>query len=259
MSSKAIGGPEASSMSLMAHLVELRNRIFICVVVVTVGAIIGWFLFDPVIQFLTRPLVELCKQQKCLNALSGGDFLNTEVLDPFKTRMKLSVFIGIAIAMPVILFQIWRFIAPGLYANERKYSLAFIAPAMILFLSGATLAYYVLPVSLNWLQGVGGGHFQAAYSASSFVTLVGWMMLAFGVAFEFPVILVGLMAIHVLKVSTLTHQWRYFIAGIAVLAGVITPSGDPFTFMFMAIPMVVLYLISIVIGIVMERARRRRA
>lgn len=256
MTPKPIESPE-SSMSLMAHLVELRNRIFKCVVAVAVGAVAGWFLFDPVIEFLTRPLIELCRHQKCLDAVSEGRFLNTEVLDPFSTRLKLSMFIGVAIAMPVLLWQLWRFIAPGLYSNEKKYSLAFIGPALVLFLAGAYTAYFVLPVSLDWLQGVGGGHFEAAYSASSFVTLLGWMMLAFGVSFEFPVVLVGLMSIKVLKVHTIIRQWRYYVAGITVVAGVITPTGDPFTFMFMAIPMIVLYGVSILIGLVMERARRR--
>ena len=257
MSSKNQATPAASSMSLMAHLVELRNRLFKCFLMVALGALLGWFLFSPVLNILTRPLIDLCKHQRCIEGAQHGRFLNTDILDPLTTRIKISMYIGIVVAMPVLLWQLWRFIAPGLYANERKYSLAFIGPALVLFLFGCFTAYFILPVSLNWLQGVGGSHFEAGYSASSFVTLLGWMMIAFGAAFEFPVVLVGLMAVRILKVQVLIKQWRYFIAGITVVAAVITPTADPFTFMFMAIPMVVLYGISIIIGLGMERARRQ--
>lgn len=257
MSKKPAPHPENSSMSLMGHLIELRNRIFICAIAITIGAVVGWWLFIPIFNVLTHPIAELCRHHSCL--LPDGKVQNLDPLDPFTTRIKLSTYIGIGIAMPVLLWQIWRFVAPGLYSNERKYTLAFIGPALLLFLSGAAVAYYVLPVSLDWLQGIGGAKFVAAYDSGKFVTLVAWMMLAFGAAFEFPVILVALMSMRILKVKTLIHQWRYAVAGIAIVAGVVTPTADPFTFLFLAIPMVVLYGISIVIGIFMERARSPRA
>ncbi len=240
----------------MAHLVELRNRLMKCAIAVAIGAVLGWYLFDPVFQFLTEPLKKLCESQACIDSAKSGNVINYDPLDPFTTRLKLSAYIGIGVAMPVLLWQLWKFVAPGLYQNEKKYALAFIGPALVLFFSGAYIAYYVLPVSLDWLQGVGNGHFEVAYTADKFITLVGWMMLAFGIAFEFPVILVALMAINVLKVRTLLKQWRYFVAGIAVVSGAITPTGDPFTFLFLALPMVALYGVSILIGMVIERARR---
>jgi len=255
MSSKHPANPDDSSMSLMAHLVELRNRFLKVAIAVAVAAVAGWFLFDPVFNVLTHPIVDLCKHHECL--LEGGKLQNIDPLDPLTTRLKLSVYIGIGIAMPVILWQLWRFVAPALYANERKYTIGFIGPALFLFVSGAALAYYVLPVSLNWLQGVGGAKFVAAYDSGKFVALIGWMMLAFGLAFEFPVVLVALMAIGVLKPRTLIKNWRYAIAIIVVFAGVITPTADPFTFIFMAGPMVVLYGVAVLIGILMQRAKDR--
>lgn len=244
-------------MSLMAHLVELRNRAFKVIVAVGIAAVVGWFLFDPVFRILTQPIADLCEHHECL--LADGKVQNIDPLDPLTTRIRLSLYIGIGIAMPVILWQIWRFVAPALYANERKYTIAFIGPALVLFVSGATLAYFVLPVSLNWLQGVGGAQFVAAYDSGKFVALIGWMMLAFGLAFEFPVVLVALMAIGVLKTRTLIRSWRYAVAGIVVFTGVITPTGDPFTFLFMAGPMIVLYAGSVAIGLAIERARARRS
>lgn len=257
MSTKHPTTPDDSSMSLMAHLVELRNRLLKVAIAVALAAVIGWFLFDPVFKALTHPIIELCKHHECL--LEGGKLQNIDPLDPLTTRIKLSVYIGIGIAMPIILWQLWRFVAPALYANERKYTIAFIGPALILFISGAALAYFVLPVSLDWLQGVGGPQFVAAYDSGKFVSLIGWMMLAFGLAFEFPVVLVALMAIGVLKPRTLIRNWRYAIATIIVFAGIITPTADPFTFLFMAGPMVILYGLSVLIGMLMERARNRRS
>lgn len=259
MSSKPISQPEDSAMSLMSHLKELRNRIFKCAIAIAIGAVVGWYLFDPVVDILTEPLKKLCTTQACLASAEQGHFINYDPLDPFTTRLKISAYIGIAISMPVLLYQLWKFVAPGLYQNERRYTLAFIGPALVLFVAGVVTAYYVLPVSLDWLQGVGGGRFEVAYTADKFITLVGWMMIAFGIAFQFPIVLVSLMAIKVLSVRTLMRQWRYFIAGIAVVAGLITPTGDPFTFLFLAVPMVVLYIVAIAIGLLMDRARRIRS
>ncbi len=256
MNTKQPVHPDNSSMSLMAHLVELRNRMFKCAIAIAVGGAIGWMLFIPVFNFLTHPVVELCKNHQCL--LPDGKFPNPDPLSPFTTRVKISAYIGIGIAMPVILWQIWKFVAPALYANERKYTLGFIGPALALFVSGAALAYYVLPVSLNWLQGIGGPKFVAAYDSGKFVTLMAWMMLAFGIAFEFPVVLIALMAIGIMKPKTLLKGWRYAIAAIVIVAGVITPTADPFTFLFLAVPMVALYGVALVVGLLIERARSRR-
>ncbi len=244
-------------MSLMAHLVELRGRILKMAIAVAIGAVLGWFLFDWVFEILTRPIIGVCEHHECL--LEGGKVQNIDPLDPLSTRIRISMYIGIGVAMPVVLWQLWRFVAPALYANERKYTLAFIGPALILFLLGAGLAYFVLPVSLNWLQGIGGAKFVAAYDSGKFVALIGWMMLAFGIAFEFPVVLVALMGIGVVQYRTLLRGWRYAVAIIVVITGTITPTADPFTFLFLAGPMVVLYWVAVLLGVLMDRARRRKA
>lgn len=256
MSSKHPVDPSESSMSLMAHLVELRNRLVKIVIAVAVAAVLGWYLFDWIFDILTHPIIELCEHHECL--LEGGKIQNIDPLDPLTTRLRIAVYTGIAIAMPAVLWQIWKFVAPALYSNERKYTLAFIGPALALFVLGAGLAYFVLPVSLNWLQGIGGAKFVAAYDSGKYVSLIGWMMLAFGMAFEFPVILVALMAIGVLGYRTLLHNWRYAVAIIVIVTGTITPTADPFTFLFLAGPMIVLYWASVLIGYLMDRSRSRR-
>ncbi len=245
-------------MSLLEHLKELRNRIIICAVAITIAAVAGWFLFHPVLSFLSRPLEEVCKG-KCLENLNGnGQFLVNDPLLPLTFQIRIASYLAIAIAMPVILFQLWRFVAPGLYSNERRYALAFIGPTFLLFLGGAAVAYVTFPLALNWLQSLGGGSYVYAYSPEKYVTLLAWMMLAFGAAFEFPVVLVSLMLMNLMHVRTLIKQWRYAVVIIFVIAAVITPSADPFTFLFLALPMCVFYAASILIGLVVERRRRKR-
>lgn len=247
-------GANSGSMSLMEHLIELRQRIIKAAIAVALGALVGWIIYPTVFSFLTHPLHDLCRHHTCLGK-SGIN--NTDPLDPLVIRVKLSSYVGIGLAMPVLLWQLWRFVAPGLYANERKYALAFIGPALLLFIGGGWVAYEILPFSLDWLQGIGGKEFNAVYTADKFTTLVGWMMLAFGAAFQFPVILVGLEVMGIVNSRQLRRQWRYWVAGITIIAGVITPSGDPISFLFMAIPMMVLYVISIGIGMVIDRRRSR--
>lgn len=246
-------------MTLLEHLKELRNRVIICTVAVGVGALVGWFLFHPVLEFLARPLDRVCRD-KCLTGISGsGQFLVSDPLLPLTFQIRIASYIAIGLAMPVILWQLWRFIAPGLYANERRYALLFVGPAFVLFISGAAVAYVTFPIALQWLQSLGEGSYVYAYSPEKYVTLLAWMMIAFGAAFEFPMVLVSLELMNLLSVRTLRQQWRYAVVIIFVIAAVITPSADPFTFLFLALPMCVFYLASILIGVLIERRRARRA
>lgn len=249
----------AGRMSLREHLVELRNRIFICAVAVAVGAVVGWFLYNPVYHLLLHPLASLCNDACNSSITPAGKLLTSDPLEPFLVKIKIAAYVGIALAMPVILFHLWRFVAPGLYTNEKRYTLLFIGSAMALFAGGAATAYYTLPKVLQWLQEQGGGNYVLGYSASKYLRLIGWMMVAFGLGFEFPIILVTLQAVGVLPNRFLRKYWRYAIVLIAVIAGVITPSADPITFLALAIPMSVFYGASILIGLVIERRRRRRA
>jgi sec-independent protein translocase protein TatC len=246
-------------MSLRDHLVELRNRIFVCAVAIAVGAVVGWFIYNPVYHLLLHPLADLCSDA-CSNSITpAGKLLTNDPLEPFLIKIKIAAYVGIALAMPVVLWELWRFIAPGLYSNEKKYGLLFVGSAMALFLAGAATAYFTLPKVLTWLQEQGGGNYVLGYSAGKYLRLIGWMMVAFGVGFEFPIVLVTLQAVGVLPNKFLRKYWRYAIVLIAIIAGVITPSADPITFLALAIPMSIFYGASILIGLVIERRRRRRA
>lgn len=236
-------------MTLWEHIAELRTRLFKVALAVAIGAIVGWFVYPYVLEFLKHPFNEV---------QPGQDFIATEPLQAFGLRLKMSGYIGIAIAMPVIVWQVWRFVTPGLYPHEKKYAIPFTVSAIVLFLMGATLAYYILNPTLEFLTTIGGSSIEPFYTAESYVTLIVWMMLAFGVGFEFPVLLVALQLIGVLTPRRLVQWWRWAIVVIAIIAAVITPSGDPISMIALAVPMLILYVLSILVGWVLLAFRRRR-
>lgn len=238
----------AGHMTIWEHLSELRSRLFKSLLAVAIAAVIGWFLFTPVLHWLEAPYSEV---------QPDASLIATTPLQAFGLRMKLSVAIGIALAMPILLWQVWRFVTPGLYPKERKYAIPFILSSLLLFIFGAAVAYFVLNPTLEFLTNVGGSEIQPFYTADSYVTLIVFMMLAFGVGFEVPVLLVAMQLIGVLTPRRLVQWWRPAIVIIAIVAAVITPSADPISMLALLIPMVLLYLLSIGIGWLLLRSRKR--
>ncbi len=241
-------------MPLMEHLIELRTRLVRCVVAVAIGGVVGWFAFHPVIDILNGPLERLAEDPNV-----SDKFLSLDPLEIFMLRVKMSAYLGIAIAMPFLLWQVWRFVAPGLYQNERRYASLFVASATVLFAMGATIAYYTLPEALGFLQSMGGGNVQFQYSLEKYITLILYMMLAFGVGFQFPIVVVFLQLVGLVEPKQLAQFRRFAIVIIFVLAAVITPSADPISLIALAVPMVVFYEISILLGRLILRSRRRNA
>ena len=237
-------------MSIWEHIAELRSRLIRVILAVVIGAFAGWFLYPYVLNFLQHPFCQV--QTDC-------QFIATEPLQAFGLRIKMSAYIGVAAAMPVILWQVWRFITPGLYAHEKKYAIPFMVSALSLFALGAAVAYVTLNPTLEFLTSIGGSDITPFYTAESYVTLIIWMMLAFGVGFEFPVILVALQMMNVLTPRQLIRWWRMAIVIIASVAAIITPSGDPISMVALAVPMLVLYVLSIGVGAVILAVRRRRS
>ena len=235
--------PTDGRMSLMEHLVELRSRLIKCAIAIAIGSAIGWMLFDPVFHFLREPLQQLSKDPNVSGRLQG-----LGPLDGFMLRIKMSAYIGIAVAMPFLLWQVWRFIAPGLYQNERRYASAFVASASLLFLFGAAVAYFTLPAALGFLTTITLDNVYYQFTPENYLMLLVYMMLAFGIGFEFPIVLVALQMVGVLTPQQLSQFRRFGIVIIFVIAAVITPSADPISLFALAIPMMLFYEISIVIG-----------
>ena len=239
-------------MSLMEHLTELRDRIIKVVAAVGLGMVLAFIFYDPIFDFLVQPYKDSVSPG---SSITDGGLLAVDPLEGFAVRMKLALYGGIALAMPVILWQLWRFVAPGLYANEKRYAIPFMAAALSLFVLGAGLAYYTLPKALDFLNSIGGENIVTGYSPGKYFQLITYMMLAFGVGFEFPIILVALQLVGLLSRASLKRVRRYAWVGITILVAVITPSGDPISMLMLSVPMVLFYELSIVIGWLVERRR----
>jgi sec-independent protein translocase protein TatC len=228
-------------MTLVEHLSELRTRLFIAGAAVGLGGIIGFFLYEPVLRFLQEPYCDI--QEECA-------FLVTNPVDSFSLRLKISAYIGLFVASPVVFWQLWKFVTPGLYDRERRYAVPFMASSVVLFALGAGLAFWTIPKALQFFVDIGGGpNLQnPEYELGKYLSLVLFMMLAFGAGFEFPVLLVFLQMVGVLTWQKLASWRRYAIVVIFIVDAVITPSGDPISLFALAIPMVVFYEVSILVG-----------
>lgn len=240
---------DAGRMTIWEHIAELRTRVVRCCIAIAIGMVIGWLIYPRLFTFLTNPLYEL---------VDDVEIISIDPLEQFATRIKISAYCGIVIAMPVLLWQLWRFVTPGLYPHEKKYAIPFVASALALFVFGAYIAYVTLNPALEFLIGVGGGEVKPRYTTDNYVTLIAYMMLAFGVGFQFPVLLVALQMVRVTTPRKLLGWWRQAVVVIAVVAAVITPSADPVSMAALAVPMYLFYFIAIAIGFVFTRRRRKR-
>ncbi len=241
-------------MTLVEHLTELRHRLIVCVVAVAVGMLVAFIAYNWIISILIDPYADLVRARP-LSSATAGRLLTTDPLEGFSVRMKTSAYAGIALAMPVLLWQLWRFVTPGLYPHERRYAVPFVASALVLFALGAGLAYYTLPRALEFLVDIAGDDFVTAYQASKYFQLITYMMLAFGIGFEFPIVLVFLQLAGIIEPATLRRGRRFAIVGVCVLVAVITPSGDPISMLMLSVPMVVFYEVAILIGSLIARRR----
>jgi len=242
-------------MTLMEHIGELRKRILRSLYAIAIGSTIAWFLYQPILNFLIDPLKELAPKGANLQST----LVTLDPLEPFAIRIKLTVYVGVMLAMPVILWQLWRFIAPGLYSNEKKWAIWFVVVGSLLFFMGAAIAFWTVPKALEWLKAIGGNNFTQFYAPDKYLRLIVYMMLAFGIGFEFPILLVFLQLANVVTPKQLGKWRRYAIVIIVVVVAVLTPSGDPISLAALAIPMVVFYELSIVIGKLVYRHRQKHA
>jgi len=250
------GPPPAShEMSLMEHLQELRSRLFKITGAYAVTATISWFLYKPVLKILTDPLkaVPLSGQ-----IISKGKLIFTAPPEAFFIRVKITAFLGLLLALPVILWQLWRFVTPGLYKNEKRYVAPFVAVAMALFSLGVWVAFLSLPPALKLLTGIGGKDLVLLPKAADYLSFVMLLIAAFGFSFEFPVVIIGFVVAGVLSAQTLRKVRRMAWVGILFFAAVVTPTTDPITMLLMAIPMLFLYEGTIVAAWLITRKKRTK-
>jgi sec-independent protein translocase protein TatC len=236
-------------MTLSEHLAELRRRLVVCVFAFTVFAIAAFVFYQRILNFLQSPYCRVAPHHNCQLYL-------TSPLGGLSLRVEIAGYGGLFLAAPVILWELWRFITPGLRSSEKHYAIPFITASMTLFAAGAVLAYFTFPHALQFLGSVGGPTLKEIYDPGKYIGLILALMLVFGITFEFPVILVSLELVGVLQPAKLASWRRWAIVLIVIVAAVITPSGDPFSMLALAVPLYVFYEISIIIGRVFKRTPR---
>src|SRR5262249_42962126 len=225
-----------------------RNRLFKAAVFVAAGTVVGWILYGRVLTLLMHPYCALPAEKRFNNGGGGCQLVFTGVADGFMIRLKVAVIAGLVLSAPFWLYQLWAFITPGLKRNERKWTVVFVASGSVLFALGVTLAYVVLPKALHVLVGFAGPGVTALFTVPAYLSFVTSMLLIFGVAFELPLLVVILNLAGVLSYRRLMKWQRIGIFLIFVFAAVATPSQDPFSMIFMAVPLCVLFEIAVLIA-----------
>ena len=231
-------------MSVIEHLEELRYRIFVCLGAYVVLALVAYFLYKPILNFMLHPLhhsgtigtINGSKIQVYVGGIATG----------FILRMKTSAFAGLIFALPIILYQLWRFVTPGLEPRERKFAIPFVVSAVGLFVLGGYIAFLILPLGIHWLLGFVAPA-QPLIQLTEYMSFVFLLILAFGISFEFPLLLVSLAGVGILSSRQLSKARRAAILIAFIIAAVATPSQDPISQIVMAVPLYILYELSIVV------------
>ena len=231
---------DESAMSLVDHLEELRWRIFKSIIAVVVGAIAAFFFRVQIMTFLTWPLPKTADQ------IGKGKLIVTGLAEGFTVFLKLSLAAGILIAIPVILYQIWAFVAPGLYEKEKKTAVPFIFVGIVLFLAGISLGYIVLQYPVQWLVNFASGSFTELVSADSYFTFVAFFLLAFGIVFEIPLVLTFLAQLGLVTSQTLRRKRPTAHIGMWIAATLLTPGADFYSPIILGVAMSFLYELTIV-------------
>lgn len=241
-------------MSLGEHLVEFRKRLMISAIAIIVALIAGWFISEWVWDMLRMPIHDLEKQGRDA-VIAYGD-----ITGAFDLRIQISLFIGVLIASPVWLYQIWAFLAPGLTRREKLYGIGFLGAAVPLFLGGAFAGWLVLPNIVRLMASFQPEEDAFYLDARSYLGTTTKLLLAVGIAFVMPVLLVMLNLIGVLRGRSILKSWRVAILVIVLFAAIATPAADLMSMFLLAGPMVVLYLIAAGIALLHDRrVDKRRA
>ncbi len=231
---------EESAMSLVEHLEELRWRIFKSLIAITVAAIVAFIFRIQIMRFLTLPL------PKTADTLTKGQLVVTAIGEGFTIYLKLAFAVGFVIALPVILYQTWAFISPGLYEREKKNAVPFIAAGIVLFVAGIALGFVVLQYPVQWLLNFASDSFVPLITADNYFTFVAFFLLAFGVAFEIPLVLTFLAQLGLVTSQTLRRKRPVIYVGMWIAATFITPGADPYSPIILGIAMTFLFELTIV-------------
>jgi sec-independent protein translocase protein TatC len=240
-------------MSLGEHLVELRKRLTVIGVAVVVAAIGGWFLADVVWAALSQPLLQVAEEQGREATINY-----TAVTEAFDTKLVIAVVLGVIIASPIWLYQLWAFVVPALHKREKRYAIGFLASALPLFLAGCAAGWFVLPHVVELLTSFAPTGTSTLLTAKVYLDFSLKLILAVGIGFVLPVFLVVLNFARVLSGAAILRGWRWAILAITVFTALATPAADIMSMFLLAVPMVGLYFLAAGISSINDRRVARR-
>lgn len=241
-------------MSLGAHLVELKKRLFISAIAIVVTAIAGFVFADFFISALRAPITNIAE------STGRGAALNYDaVTQAFDIRMQIAFTVAIVAASPVWLYQVWAFLVPGLVRKEKQYAIGFLATAIPLFLAGCAAGWYVMPNIITLMLGFAGDQDLSNLNAKYYYDFIVKLLLAVGIAFVVPVFVVLLNLVGVLSAQAILKGWRVAILLICLFTAIATPAADVVSMFLLAVPMVVLYFIAALIAWLHDRRAAKRA
>lgn len=244
--------PQAQ-MALAEHLRELRNRLIKAAVATVLGMVAGFFLYEPFMAYITEPLQRLAEAEG-----SEASINYSAVGSSFNIMVEVSLVLGLVLASPVWLYQLWAFVTPALHRTERRYAVGFLAAAVPLFLGGTGVAVLTLPTAVYALTAftpVGGTNF---ISADVYLRFFLQLILTFGIAFVLPVFLVGLNMLGVLSGRTVLRSWRIVVVLVMVVSAMAAPGPDPMTMFYLAVPLLTLFFVAVGLCLLLDRRRARR-
>lgn len=248
-------GEEGAEMSFFDHLGELRRRIIYSLVAIGIGFGVGFYFSEPAFEFLARPMLDAFRAA----GLGERDLIYTSPLGPLRLHITVGLYLGIVLALPVVLHQLWLFVAPGLYRNERRAVVAFLFSGVGLFLAGTAFGYYVLlPITLQFLLTFFQGPYTAMISINEYFDMVLLVLLGLGAVFQLPILIFLLSVFGLVTPGFLWRNFRYAVLVIAVLAALITPTTDALTMVIFMGPMIALYLLGIGVSALVVRRRARQ-
>jgi sec-independent protein translocase protein TatC len=248
-------------MPLGDHLRELRNRLVISVLALLIATVVGFVIHNQVYHLLTGPVCDI----KGLHTVASGNpdcknglLVVDGPLGGLSLSFDIALMVGVILSCPVWSYQLWAFIAPGLYKKERRYGLGFVAAAVPLFLCGAAIAFWVFAKAMRILMSFVPEGSSAMVQGTDFLTFFIRMILVFGLSFEIPLLLVGLNFAGILSAARLRSWWRAIVFIIFVFAAVATPTGDPLTMTVLAVPICLLFFVALGVSTLNDRLKAKR-
>lgn len=240
-------------MPFRGHLIELRKRLTWSAAFVVLGAVGGWFLFDPVFALLQAPVIQLAREENLNASVNFGT-----VIGAFDLRMQVSIFLGVFVSSPVWLYQLWAFITPALKRREKKFTLIFLFTAVPLFLAGCAFAWMSFPTFVRTLLGFTPEGSANVINANEYVLFALRILLVFGITFVMPVVLVLLNFIGALSAKSIVKSWRIAILVIALVAALATPTADPMSMLLVMLPLILFYFAAALIAWLHDRVKLKR-